>query len=73
MNFGFQLAQGLVVFEAICNILAVILRELLWNRRGVNILNDFIFPNQKSTLVGEMDFYDYEIPEEYKDIPWFNF
>ena len=20
-----------------------------------------------------MDFYDYEIPEEYKDIPWFNF
>ena len=39
----------------------------------IDYLNDFIFPNQKSTLVGEMDFYDYEIPEEYKDIPWFNF
>ena len=34
----------------------------------IDYLNDFIFPNQKSTLVGEMDFYDYEIPEEYKDI-----
>lgn len=39
----------------------------------IDYLNDFIFPNQKSTLVGEMGFYDYEIPEEYKDIPWFNF
>lgn len=39
----------------------------------IDYLNDFIFPNQKSTLVGEMDFYDYEIPEEYKGIPWFNF
>ena len=39
----------------------------------IDYLNDFIFPNQKSTLVGEMDFYDYEIPEKYKDIPWFNF
>ena len=39
----------------------------------IDYLNDFIFPNQKSTLVAEMDFYDYEIPEEYKDIPWFNF
>ncbi len=39
----------------------------------IDYLNDFIFPNQKSTLVSEMDFYDYEIPEEYKDIPWFNF
>ena len=36
-------------------------------------LNDFIFPTQKSTLIDEMDFYDYEIPDEYKDIPWFNF
>ena len=39
----------------------------------IDYLNDFIFPNKKSTLVGEMDFYDYEIPEEYNDIPWFNF
>ena len=39
----------------------------------IDYLNDFIFPSQKSTLVAEMDFYDYEIPEEYKDIPWFNF
>ena len=34
----------------------------------IDYLNDFIFPDQKSTLVGEMHFY-----EEYKDIPWFNF
>jgi len=39
----------------------------------IDYLNDFIFPNQKSILVSEMDFYDYEIPEEYRDIPWFNF
>ena len=39
----------------------------------IDYLNDYVFPDQKSTLVGEMDFYDYEIPEEYKDIPWFNF
>ena len=39
----------------------------------IDYLNDFIFPNQRSTLVGEMDFYDYEIPEECKNIPWFNF
>jgi len=36
-------------------------------------LNDHICPTPKSILIGEMDFYDYEIPEEYKDIPWFNF
>ena len=39
----------------------------------IDYLNDFIFPSQKFTLATEMDFYDYEIPEEYKDIPWFNF
>jgi hypothetical protein len=32
-------------------------------------LNDFVFPTPKSALVGEMDFYDYEISEGYKDIP----
>lgn len=39
----------------------------------IDYLNDFIFPSQKSMLIGEMDFYDYEISKEYKDIPWFNF
>lgn len=39
----------------------------------IDYLNDFIFTNQKSTLICETDFYDYEIPEEYNDIPWFNF
>ena len=39
----------------------------------IDYLNDFIFPDQKSELIAEMDFYDYEIPEEYNDIPWFNF
>ena len=39
----------------------------------IDYLNDLIFPTQKSIPVGEMDFYDYEIPNEYNDIPWFNF
>ena len=39
----------------------------------IDYLNDYVFPDQKSILVEEMDFYDYEIPGEYKDIPWFNF
>ena len=39
----------------------------------IDYLNDYIFPEQKSTFIGEMDFYDDGIPEEYKDIPWFNF
>ena len=46
---------------------------MLGAQNFIDYLNEFIFPTQKSTFVAEMDFYDYEIPEEYKDIPWFNF
>ncbi|MDO5141528.1 MAG: hypothetical protein Q4D31_00740 [Eubacteriales bacterium] len=39
----------------------------------IDYLNDYVFPEQKSMPVAEMDFCSYEIPKEHKDIPWFNF
>lgn len=39
----------------------------------IDYLNDYAFPDQKSVLAAEMDFNCDGIPEEYKDIPWFNF
>lgn len=39
----------------------------------IDYLNEWIFPNQKSELIKEMDFYYYEIPTEYKKYPCFNF
>ena len=39
----------------------------------IEYLNDCVFPNQSSTLVKELDYYDYELPEEYKKYPRFNF
>lgn len=39
----------------------------------IDYLNEFVFPNEKSIFLKQMDFYDYEIPEEYKDLPYFNF
>ena len=39
----------------------------------IDYLNTYVFPTQKSTFVAQMDFYHYEIPEEYKDDPSFNF
>ena len=39
----------------------------------IDYLNNYIFPDQKSTFVSEVDFYEYEISEEYKNIPRFNF
>lgn len=39
----------------------------------IDYLNAYVFPNEKSTLVAPMDFYDYEIPEKYKEYPSFNF
>lgn len=39
----------------------------------IDYLNDYVFPNQKSTLVATMDFYDDQIPEEYREYPSFNF
>lgn len=39
----------------------------------IDYLNKWIFPNQLSTLVKGLGCYDYEIPEEYKDYPQYNF
>ncbi len=39
----------------------------------IEYLNRWIFPEQASTLVKELDFYDYELPDEYKKYPQFNF
>ena len=39
----------------------------------IDYLNDHVFPDRKSTMIAQMDFYDYEIPEEYKEYPNFNF
>ena len=39
----------------------------------IDYLNKWIFSEQHSTLVKELDFYDYELPEEYKKYPKFNF
>ena len=39
----------------------------------INYLNEWIFPEESSILVKELDYYDYELPEEYKNYPQFNF
>ena len=39
----------------------------------IEYLNKWVFPEQPSTLVKELDCYDYELPEEYKKYPQFNF
>ena len=39
----------------------------------IDYLNDWVFPHEKSVLVKEFDFYDYEIPAEYQRYPRFNF
>lgn len=39
----------------------------------IDYLNEWLFPEQQSKLVRQLDFYDYEIPEEYQKYPRFNF
>lgn len=39
----------------------------------IEYLNEWVFPNQPSVLLEALDFYDYEVPEEYKKYPQFNF
>lgn len=39
----------------------------------IDYLNEWLFPEQQSKLVRQLDFYDYEIPEEYQEYPRFNF
>ena len=39
----------------------------------INYLNEWIFPEEPSIFVKELDYYDYELPEEYKNYPQFNF
>lgn len=39
----------------------------------IDYLNRWVFPEQRSELVQQLDFYDYETPEEYRQYPQFNF
>lgn len=39
----------------------------------IEYLNEWIFPEQPSKLIEQLDYYPYELPEEYKKYPQFNF
>ena len=39
----------------------------------IEYLNKWVFPEQPSELVRELDYYDYELPDEYQNFPCFNF
>lgn len=39
----------------------------------IDYLNEWLFPDQKAGLIQELDYYDYELPTEYKNYPSFNF
>lgn len=39
----------------------------------IDYLNEWVFPDQPSSLIRGLGCYDYEIPEEYSDRPQFNF
>lgn len=39
----------------------------------IDYLNEWLFPEQRSMLIEQLDFYDYELPEEYDVYPQFNF
>ncbi len=39
----------------------------------IDYLNAWVFPQEPSFLVQELDWYDYELPEAYADFPRFNF
>ena len=39
----------------------------------IDYLNQWVFPKQQSKLVEQLDYYDYELPETYRDYPQYNF
>lgn len=39
----------------------------------IDYLNEWLFPEQQSMLISQLDYYDYELPDEYKNYPQFNF
>lgn len=39
----------------------------------IEYLNTWLFSNEHSILVKELDFYSYDIPAEYADLPKYNF
>ena len=39
----------------------------------IDYLNEWLFPEQKSRFIKQLDFYHYELPEKYKEYPRFNF
>ena len=53
-----------MLFEHFCN---------YTEKDFIDYLNEWLFPEQQSKLVRQLDFYDYEIPEEYQKYPRFNF
>lgn len=59
-------------------------KKLLQNIKGItcavygaqdfiDYLNEWVFPNRHSEFIKELEYYDYELPIEYKDYPQFNF
>ena len=58
--------------------------KLLKNIRGIKVavygapdfidyLNGWIFPEQQSKLIKQLDYYEWELPNEYKKYPQYNF
>lgn len=58
--------------------------KLLQNVRGMTVavygapdfidyLNQWVFPEQQSSLIRQLDYYIHELPEEYQKYPQFNF
>ncbi|MGI6031083.1 MAG: hypothetical protein ACOX7F_06230 [Eubacteriales bacterium] len=39
----------------------------------IEYLNKWVFPHQPSSLVQQLDWYSYELPEKYADYPQYNF
>lgn len=39
----------------------------------IDYLNDWLFPEQQSKLIEQLDYYNYELPEKYNIYPQFNF
>lgn len=39
----------------------------------IDYLNEWVFPQQPSTLVAQLDCYEDELPEEYRGYPQYNF
>ena len=60
--------------EATTRKFRVVQREGSWSvNREIDYLNEWLFPEQRSMLIEQLDFCDYELAEEYDVYPQFNF